>query len=223
MRRRPRPATFLASAVAEYHGTFIRRVHLLLQLGYARMKPPANFARKEEEVITEFLVRAIDEVIDDRGTTNCEWASFFSVHEDPRVNAPGRHGKRRLRIDIRIDSREVSPRSRFLFEAKRLGKGHPSKTYLGVDGLGAYLTGEYAANDSAAGMIGYIQRFDATHWSTEIGNELRTNPAAYACQHGSSWQQEALVTGFPFIFSSSHDRNQPMTSIRIYHTFLLFH
>ena len=220
MKKRPGASAVASANVNDYRRSFLAHVHELLKLGYERMRP-TMFANREEEEITEELVIAIEQVLDE--PTAADWVDDFAVHEEKRVNALGRHGKKRLRIDIRIDSARVRPRSRFLFEAKRLGKGHPTRAYLGAEGLGAYLSGEYASDHSDAGMIGYVQQHDAAHWSSEIGNELTSNLSSYACRRGETWNHETLVAGLQFVFSSIHDRDSPLTAIRVFHTFLLFH
>ena len=69
-------------------------------------------------------------------------------------------GKYRKRADIRLDSAETSPRARFRFECKRLGRGYPAGRYLGAKGLGCFLRGDFACQDPRAGMLGYVQSDD---------------------------------------------------------------
>ncbi len=101
-----------------YEEVFIRRVHQLLGMGYVTM-PSNDFSDAQEEDITGELVRAIDSVLDNSNAPT--WTDSFSIHEEPRIHTPNRKGKRRRRLDIRVDSSEIRPRSRLSFEAKRLG------------------------------------------------------------------------------------------------------
>lgn len=55
---------------------------------------------------------------------------------------------------MKIVSAQTLPRTRFSFEAKRLGRGNPVSKYLGPKGLGCFLKGEYAVNEDDAGMLG---------------------------------------------------------------------
>lgn len=105
---------------------------------------------------------------------------MFSVHDDPPISDGKRKGKRRQRVDLRLDSGEFSPRARFQFECKRLGKRHTVKIYLGAKGLGCFLRGDYAKDDDRAGMIGYVQSGDIGDWGTRIEKELMKTPDVYA-------------------------------------------
>jgi len=90
----------------------------------------------QEPVITGDLVNAIDSVLSERIEP---WMSMFSVHDDPPIHDRKRKGKRRRRVDLRLDSGEFSPRARFQFECKRLDGRHTIKIYLGFEGLGCFL------------------------------------------------------------------------------------
>ena len=103
---------------------------------------------------------------------NEDWMRFYRVYDDPPINesitAPRRKGKRRRRVDIKLDSSEVSPYTRFCFEAKRLGKGNPVSRYLGTKGLGCFLSGSYAGAEQRGGMLGYVQSDDEQTWAAKI-------------------------------------------------------
>ena len=155
---------------------FVRRVHELVLLGYARMNHSA-YAKSQEPVITGDLVNAIDSVLSERIEP---WMSMFSVHDDPPISDGKRKGKRRRRVDLRLDSGEFIPRARFQFECKRLGRRHTVKVYPGSEGLGCFLRGDYATEDDQAGMIGYVQSGSLSDWGTRIEKELMKSPDVYA-------------------------------------------
>lgn len=159
----------------EYREVFVSRIHELLRLGYERMTP-ASHANAEETAITGDFVASINSVLDERRE---EWMLAYSVHDDPAENDGRRKGKHRKRLDLRFDSAFSSPRSRFRFEAKRLGKGHSVKKYLGSEGLDCFLRGDYARNESHAGMLGYIQSGNIDDWGSEIDSELKRDPKTY--------------------------------------------
>src|SRR5215813_6356214 len=167
---------------SDYEQLFIRRVHDLIKWGYDRLCASA-YATQEETVITGDLAEAIEDILEYQ---NERWMQFFSVYDDPPVNepitAPRRRGKRRRRVDIKFDSSEISPRTHFCFEAKRLGKGNPVSRYLGTDGLGCFLSGSYAGAERRGGMLGYVQSDDEQTWAAKIDKELVYSPKSFSLQ-----------------------------------------
>jgi hypothetical protein len=145
---------------SDYEQLFIRRVHDLIRLGYDKLCA-STYATQEETVITGDLAEAIEGVLE---YPNEDWVRFYRVYDDPPLNESlaglRRRGKRRRRVDIKLDSSEVSPYTRFCFEAKRLGKSTPISRYLGADGLGCFLSGSYAGAERRGGMLGYVQSDD---------------------------------------------------------------
>src|SRR5439155_21298665 len=119
--------------------------------------------------------------------------------------APGRTGKRRLRADIRVDSTKSSPRPRFFLEAKRLNHTHPVRDYLGPEGLGAFLTGEYAGVYPTAGMLGYVQKGKLDDCAAEITRELSDNPSQYQVSKGGVLTPDVIPGGFDSTYRSEHD------------------
>lgn len=221
MKKRIRPQPTRSANVPIYRGTFIKRVFQLLKLGYDALSP-ARFAKAQEEVITGELVRAIDDVLDDPPTTISEWADSFWAQEERRIQQKGRRGRRRLRIDISIHSSQYHPRTRFHFEAKRLGGRHNAGAYLGPGGLGAYLCGAYASGEPHAGMLGYVQKRDEDFWAGEIAKELAASPDQHRCISNPALNQVNLVGGPQFTYWSAHTRMASLPEIRIYHSLFRF-
>jgi hypothetical protein len=97
---------------------------------------------------------------------------FSRVYDDPPINesiaAPRRRGKRHRRVDIKFDSSEVAPYTRFCFEVKRLGKSNPVSRYLGANDLGCFLSDSYARAERRGGMLGYGQSDDEQTWTARI-------------------------------------------------------
>jgi hypothetical protein len=191
----------------------------MLARGYARLKP-CHFVNSEEEHITGELVRAMEEWLDEPQTP--PWANHLSVHEEARVHCPGLKGKKRKRLDIRIDSSSAKPRPRFCFEAKRLGPGHGVSIYLGSEGLGRYLDGSYARECPAAGMLGYVQERAPSEWASEIGQAMKdpNNPCKVVAS--SPWRKKEVVKQLDCTYCSGHRRQGAKGQIEIYHTLLLF-
>ncbi|MBZ5636899.1 MAG: hypothetical protein LAO55_27565 [Acidobacteriia bacterium] len=73
----------------------------------------------------------------------------------------GLDGQRLGRLDLRFQHRQ-SKRDYFAFEAKRLHVTYPSgrsteyPTYVGADGMMAFVAGQYSTGLSAGGMLGYV-------------------------------------------------------------------
>jgi hypothetical protein len=204
---------------SEYALVFIRRVHRLLGLGYARMTPGDHVCAEEEE-ITGDLVGAVDAVLDDPASPR--WLRWYSVHEEPRVSDLRRRGKRRRRLDIRIDSAEQRPRSRFPFEAKRLGKGHGVGGYLGGEGLCCFVDGRYGAAGLSGGMLGYVQSGSADAWARKIGKAMDKRASSLHLRPDGNWREERLVRELEHTYRSGHDRPTVGTPIELYHTLLVF-
>lgn len=210
--------------LADYDRLFLPRVHRLVKLGYDRLTP-ADHAHAQETAITGVLVEAIEAVLE---TPASQWMRFFSVLDDPPVNEPKRRprrrtGRARRRVDIRIDSALTSPRTRFHFECKRLGKGHSAGTYLGTDGLGCFLRGEYAREDVRAGMLGYLQSDDEKTWAGRIEAAIASTDQHYAIQRDSPWRHEPVVNELMCTYRSGHSRGCGRRPIEIYHTLLRFY
>ncbi|MFH1919063.1 MAG: hypothetical protein ABIP48_04130 [Planctomycetota bacterium] len=202
----------------EYRRIVLVRVHELLKLGYQRLDRSVCKAAHEEEISGD-LADAIDVVLDDRLQ---QWMDFFSVHNEAPVRDLPRKGKRRRKVDIRIDSAQQRPRTRFPFEAKRLGERHGLREYLGKDGLGCFLRGDYGRGEDVAGMLGYVQSGEPGEWAQSIGRELTQSPGEYWVLEGREWEYAPLVNGLEETYRSTHSRERVETAIDIYHTFLDF-
>lgn len=209
-----------SSNTPEYRKVFVTRVHQLLQLGYTRIDAKAC-ANEEETSITGFLTRAMDDVIDDG--TSARWVRHFNVHDDPPVNSKdGRKGRRRRRIDIKLVSSERWPRSRFSFEAKRLGKASPLKEYLGAKGIGCFIAAQYAAEESDGGMLGYVQEGMVDEWQAKLKEQFDKPANNLAVCPGHSWKKHPFRSGPTHTFHSRHNRQSVGREFDIYHTLLAF-
>ena len=169
------PQSSASGNVEDYRQIALVRVHELLRLGYERLDR-VSCRTAEETDISGDLADSIDDVLDEGAQ---EWMDLLNVHNEAPVRSPHRMGKRRQRVDIRIDSALRRPRTRFAFEAKRLGIGHDVREYLGEDGLGRFLRGEYAATEDAAGMLGYVQSDKPEDWAGRIGRTLGESSADF--------------------------------------------
>jgi hypothetical protein len=149
-----------------YFQAFREDAHKLLAWGYADSRKHIT-ADDDEEVITTYIARAIDQRIDDAGTP--DKFSRYSIHNVHFVSPGGQTGKRQLKLDLMLEQCGIRPKRHFVFEAKRLKTcSHPIGKYTGADGLGRLVTGRYAARHPEAAMVGYIQNSDAAYWFSEL-------------------------------------------------------
>jgi hypothetical protein len=209
---------------SDYEPLFIRCVHELVKLGYDRLCPSA-YAAEEETVITGDLAEAIEDILD---CLNEDWMQFYSIHDDSPVNesitATRRKGKWRRRVDIKFDSSEVSPRTHFHFEAKRLGKQNPVSRYLGADGLGCFLSGSYAGTERRGGMLGYVQSDNEQIWAAKIDKAFTSSPESFGLQTKRNHFRLCQISAqLRHTYVSEHRRTTDGKRLQIYHSFLLFH
>ena len=149
-----------------YKRAFTKRVHELLAKGYSVARSDLT-STLEEEVITEKIAFAIDDIINDPNSPSIY--SRFYVNIEPRVRHGNRTGKRRKRLDLALKCTTSVPHPELLFEAKRLrAPGHPVGTYLGKNGLLCFVTEEYGKESHTGVMLGYFQSNDLPHWQNKI-------------------------------------------------------
>lgn len=204
---------------AEYQRVFLAQAHKLLALGYAELMPD-EYSHAEEEDITGSLVQAMERVLGRPGAPI--WTSWLGVHEDPSIHDPKRKGKRRRRVDIRIDSAQSRPRSRLSFEAKRLGPGHGVSVYLGKDGLGCFIDGRYARREDVAGMLGYVQDGSCENWARKIAKAIAQRAGNLHTLKSSPWKRARVAGELGHTYRSGHARPGIGRPLQVYHTLLLF-
>jgi hypothetical protein len=213
----PSDANSSKNIVALYREAFLAKCHHLILMGYSKMNASA-FRVAEETAITGELVKEIAAILESDEAP--EWADRFDVHDDPPQNAPGRQGKRRRRVDIAFLFVQRGVRPRLLFEAKRLHDSGCVAAYLGADGLGMYVSGEYAPHDPGAGMLGYVQSGTIKEWSAKLGEAMDRNRRKYRMTTDGDLCSNPLVVGIE-TSRSRHERAKG-TPIAVYHSFLLF-
>jgi hypothetical protein len=195
----------------------VSRVHQLLELA-GRWVDANRFKDSQETAITGELVRVMDEIIDNPNSPR--WVRHFSVHDDPPVNAPKRVGRSRKRLDIKVVSAQRFPRSRFSFEAKRLGHGNPISKYLGDEGLGCFLSGDYGREEADAGMLGYVQSETPDAWAERIGKNIQESARELFLITGHPWKHLPFRGGPAHTYHTRHKRPSVGRRVDVYHTLL---
>ena len=79
----------------------------------------AEFQDREEDDITGELVQAMKEIQDQDDIP--DWIVNYTIYEDPRLNVPGKKGKRRPKVDIQFEI--VRPLFSFEGDGKKLSPG----------------------------------------------------------------------------------------------------
>ncbi|MFO0607496.1 MAG: hypothetical protein U0324_30300 [Polyangiales bacterium] len=199
---------------------FMKDAHVLVAEGFSRLAP-STLTRDDEERISERIEEGVYQWYEASGRP--EWARRYAVVTEVREPGGSRTGKRRKRIDIRIESNEgVGRPPRFLFEAKRFyHRSDCVAEYVGTDGLGGFLAGDYARDALHAGMLGYVQKgtnlASIQKVEAKLSNERSTHGLA---AQGPVWSTQCLDARLGDTYVSQHTRQQSLPSITLYHSFL---
>jgi len=179
-----------------------------------------SLSRAQEPAITGELVRTMKEAKLKADAPT--WMIRMYVADDPPVNAPGRLGKQRRRVDIEFERSERGFTFHLHFEAKRLYRSDSVVEYLGKEGLGMFLAGEYARDENVGGMLGYVQSEGSAEWMARLNAALANEHAKYAVTGDGALEVAALLHELPQIHRSKHERLVVGRPILIFHTLLVF-
>jgi hypothetical protein len=191
--------------------------HALIAMGYQELQAE-DYANKQEPEITGELVRAMREILERSSAP--AWAEYYTIHDDPPLNVPGKRGKKRPRVDIEFERINRGIRPRLRFEAKRLGKNHGVKQYLGQYGLGCFTSGRYPTTHSEAGMLGYVQNRNEAAWANKIEATLRQAPATYFIVNNEPLEQHRIIPQLLYTYRSKHHCQALGQDIDIFHILL---
>jgi hypothetical protein len=150
------------------------------------------------------------------------WAVYYTIHDDPPLNVPGKRGKQRPRVDVEFESIARGRRLRLRFEAKRLRRNRDVRQYLGEDGLGCFTSGKYPLTHPEAGMLGYVQSDGETAWATRIETVLRQAPDLYYIAGNNMWEKNQITPQLLYTYRSQHYCQTLGADIHIFHTLLRF-
>ena len=198
---------------SEYRIAFYSNSLLLLACGHQRLLAEGHeFSNSEEPDITGEIVRCTREYIDD--AISPDWVSFYEVYDESPENTGDKKGKSRKKVDVVCTLTQRRPHLRMKFEAKRLNSNsHPAGIYLAKEGLLEFLTGSYAPESDAAGMLGYVQSDDCDYWAKQISKKLRESDIQL---------QQSGFEGIDNSYTSVHNRPTIKKEITIYHFLLDF-
>ena len=198
-----------------YNQTFLEHVHLLIWQGYSRLDRSV-LPTLYEPAISGLICEAIAKHLDDPHAP--PWVTDYEIHDDPPVHDKNRQGKNRRRVDIKLASRRTRPRTRFCFEAKCLNRNAGVADYLGKDGLGQFISGSYAAEETQAGMLAFVQTDDCGAWCGRIEQTLDTSK--HKLGRSGKWQPVSTTSLIQHCHKTIHNRPKKLTNIVVFHTFL---
>jgi hypothetical protein len=200
---------------AAYGSAFVRIVHRVLAAACKTL--PAKLSDEEEPSITGMIVERMRAFLEQPSAPR--WAARLAIHDDPPLNVGGLRGKRRLRIDIEVESVIAGVRPRFQFEAKRLYQSKSAADYIGADGLGSFVAERYGKDHTAAGMLAYVQTDSVDDWVKKVASKLdKERTTAGLPAKGAVWEAFAPPDHDLPSFRSIHQRKS--TPITVFHTFL---
>jgi hypothetical protein len=127
------------------------------------------------------------------------------------------HSIRWLIFSATPDLHSLILKSRFAF--KPLAKRRSIKEYFGDNGLGMFVAGIYAAGESSAGMVGYVQTENSPAWLGRLARGFaRRSSQLRVCETFRSAQDYQDIGA---VRMSGHDRTT-LGRIDIYHLLLEF-
>jgi len=199
----------------EYFQTFIEHVHQLVWHGYSQLKH-STLSSLHEPAISGQICEQIEKYMDDPKAS--VWVSDYEIHDDPPVHDKSRDGKNRRRVDIKLASRRSRPRTRFCFEAKCLNKKSGAADYLGKDGLGQFVTASYAATESHAGMLAYVQSEDCDAWCEKI--QQKVDNKKHRLSDAGHWKAISITRVIQHCYQTIHTRPRKLPNVVVLHTLL---
>ncbi len=207
---------------SEYKAGFRHDVLYLIVAGHERlMAGDENYSDTAEEEISGELARHVQDYID--SLSSPDWTKYFCVQEELRENTNARKGKYRKRVDIAFVLAGTKPQKFMRFEAKRLRKpGFAVGGYIGEDGLGEFIAGNYAASDDTAGMLGYVQSDDCDYWAMGISETLEKKKQEIRLIEGGQWQKTHF-DDVDHCYKTRHDRPRIKRELLVYHLLLALH
>jgi len=220
MSLRPPLAAPTLSISAEFQNRFVRDAHILVAEGYSRLAPE-TLAKKSEEAISGAIVQHAEDWLAEPSTP--VWTQHYFIKPEVPERLSPHEGKRRPRIDIYVESSALRPRPRFAFEAKRLYRRDSIASYVGTDGLGAFLDGTYVPDVLAAAMVAFVQNPQFAACVDQVRDKVDEDRARYGvARWGSIWTSEMLDARLGPTWITRHTRHLG-TRIDIYHSFLRCH
>ena len=205
--------------LSDFWVRFVRDAHVLIAEGYGRLDP-ATLSKVDEETISGRIRSGVEEWYDAIGRP--DWTRSYSVGVEDPERTSVREGKKRPRIDIRVESSAGAGRPpRFAFEAKRFYRSDSVAEYVGTEGLGGFLDGTYVPEAPAAAMLGFLQRGANDDAPEKVHHKLTSERLQHGLStSGAVWTDVTFDARLGTTRVSIHQRQSPLKAIQIYHSFL---
>ena len=207
----------------KFKKAFRKQVFRLVYEGYVLlMKRNKDYSKAIEEEISHDLAGEIEKFSEDGNPPR--WVQKFSVQCEKPISPHGEIGRSRPRLDIWIRSGARPYYPKFVFEAKRLRHVTRPADYFGDEGVECFWNGTgYPVNTAGgAGMLGYIQDEDVTHWVVWLEERFeRRREVLHICE-GSGWEPAVQINELPHTFCTHHQPNANEKPIVLFHLLLSF-
>jgi hypothetical protein len=136
-------------------------------------------------------------------------------------------------LDIRFKHRS-SQRDYFAFEAKRLHVTYPKgifsteyPTYIGKDGMMAFVEGYYSKGYLACGMLGYVMDGRSDHALTGLKKRIEARRNALRLVNGSELAKSGLSSSIANAITGTHlgetEHDLSTHRLRLFHLVLPVH
>ncbi len=203
----------------DYVASFCRDALFLIVAGYERLiGGGTDYSGTAEEHITGELRQHTEQYINAQDSP--DWTKYYVVQEERPENVRNKKGKHRPRVDIAFVLTAGKPQRLMRFEAKRLQKpGFTVGKYVGKEGLGEFIAGNYAAEDDTAGMLGYVQSDDCDYWAGKISESIGKKKREVRLKKGGQWQK-AHFDGIDHCYKTRHNRPSIKCELLVYHLLL---
>lgn len=146
----------------------------------------------------------------------------YTIGDQPPHSPAGELGNDRLRLDITVIRSGIRPRLSFVFEAKRLRTGgFPISKYVGVGGMGDFISGRYADDCPQAAMVALVQNKDVGYWHSELRRAFAEDGKSSSSTLNTitDLQPVTILDYLPDELQSVHQRHNGVP-ILLFHLFL---
>ena len=153
------------------------------------------------------------------------WVTSFDVHCEKPISPQGEVGKSRPKLDISIRSGKRPFYPKFVFEAKRLRHDDTeSVDYFGEEGMECFWNESgYPVNIfREAGMLGYIQDKNATHWVDWLKKHFEKRRSTLHVCNDTGWEPTIQFKKIQHTFCTQHQPIVDEERIFIFHLLLPF-
>lgn len=154
-------------------GDYFRHLaHKLIYIGYQFSLSQLEVGKRYEEPdITGFIRQGIRDYV----FTRPGFDGFHSEENRPEISK-NRIGKQRKMPDLVIQY-TAYPRLELVCEAKRLNKNSGRKDYVDSDGMGCFIGGLYAIDQTETAMIGYVETESVSDWKDTLWQHIEDKGA----------------------------------------------